>query len=129
MLLGIKTDAPEAELVLYDGKRRVASRLWQADRELAHRLLAVLEEFLQENNLTLADITGMFVFAGPGSFTGLRIGATVMNTLAYSLQIPIVATRGEQWENAAVRRLASGKDDGSVLPEYGALARVTQQKK
>ena len=60
-------------------------------REMARSTLAFLEEILQGEGVIWQDLNGLAVFAGPGSFTGLRIGTTIMNTLASSLDIPIVA--------------------------------------
>jgi tRNA threonylcarbamoyladenosine biosynthesis protein TsaB len=129
MFLGIRTDAPLAEFYLYKNAEKVAEKTWQADRELAKGLLAQLEAFLRENELTFHDLSGLFVFRGPGSFTGLRIGLTVMNTIAYAQSIPIVGTEGDNWIKAAVTRLNAGENDQIVLPHYGAEARITKPKK
>lgn len=129
MLLGVRTDSPVAELYLYNGVEQVAVMTWQADRELAHRLLRKIDEFLGENGQTLGTITGLFVFQGPGSFTGLRIGLTVMNTLSYALAVPIIGEVGEEWHGRAVRRLLSNEDSKVVMPFYGADARITAPKK
>ncbi len=130
MLLGIKTDNPIAELYLYDkGGELIASKEWQAARELAHWLLREIDTFLDEHSSSLQALTGLFVFEGPGSFTGLRIGLTVMNTLAYAENIPIVGARGDDWRTAAVLALRSGANDHLVLPFYGAEARVTKSVK
>lgn len=130
MLLGIKTDNPVAEFVLFDAKGELlGQRQWEADRSLARYLLQEIEHFLTTHGIGFQQLTGLFVFEGPGSFTGLRIGVTVMNTLAYTLEIPIVSTRGDQWQEDAVKRLKSGEKDAIVLPVYGADARITQPKK
>lgn len=130
MLLGIKTDNPTAELYLLDtiGALLFEHR-WRADRELARLLLAQIEELLGRSEQGFDALTGIIIFRGPGSFTGLRIGATVGNSLAYSLGIPVVGTIGEQWCTDGAARLERGEQDGVVLPEYGMPARVTQQKK
>ena len=52
-----------------------------------------------------------------------------MNTFAYSLSIPIVGVQGDDWQQAAVSALRVGADDRTVLPFYGAEARVTVPKK
>lgn len=129
MYLGIRTDSPVAELYLYDGTRLRAETAWQADRQLAHGILGKLEAFLAEQNVTFHDLSGLFVYRGPGSFTGLRIGITVMNTIAYSETVAIVGGEGEGWREAAIARLDNSENDQVVLPLYGAEARITKPKK
>lgn len=129
MFLGIRTDSPLAEFYLYNGEELVAQKSWQADRELAKGLLAQLETFLSENNCGFQDLAGLFAFRGPGSFTGLRIGLTVMNTMAYARSIPIVGSESDDWVSSAVARLAGGENDKIVMPFYGAEARITKPKK
>ncbi len=130
MLLGIKTDNPICEMYLYDNNgTSVATKIWQADRQLAHFLLKKLDEFLVDNKSSFDEISGLFVFKGPGSFTGLRIGVTVMNTIAYSQDISIVGVEGEGWLDLAISRLLAKENDQVVMPEYGAEARITKPRK
>lgn len=129
MYLGIKTDSPVAEFYLCDGLDLHAEKTWQADRQLAHGLLGQLEVFLQENGAGFDDLKGVFVYRGPGSFTGLRIGITVINTIAYANSIALVGAEGEDWRNVALKRLESGNVDEVVLPLYGADARITKPRK
>lgn len=129
MILTLDTSAPECRMSLMDDQRAVASKNWQADRRLALELLGQLEAFLLENNLSFKDLSGLIVFRGPGSFTGLRIGITVMNTLADSLDIPIVGEIGEPWQVKGAERINSGKVDKIVLPEYGSAPHITKPTK
>lgn len=55
----------------------------------AQRVLELLDNLLKEHTLTLTDIAALEVVEGPGSFTGLRVGVSVANTLAKALNIPI----------------------------------------
>lgn len=102
---------------------------WSADRKLAKDLLSNINNLLLENKLTLNDLTGLAIYKGPGSYTGLRIGITVMNTLASSLEIPIIGSEGDDWQENALKRLSNNEDDQLVLPEYGALPHITRPKK
>lgn len=129
MLLGLRSDASIAELYLFDGAAQVDELQWEAGRELAHGLLKKIDEFLAANDVTMEQLTGLFVFQGPGSFTALRIGLTVMNTLAYAENIPTAGETGDGWREKAVQRLQNGQNDQVVLPLYGAEARITQPKK
>lgn len=129
MYLGIRTDAPVAEFYLYQGTDQKADMTWQADRQLAHGLLGRLETFLQENGSSFSELHGVFVFRGPGSFTGLRIGITVMNTIAYAQDIAIVGCEGDEWRAEAIARLVADGNDEIVLPFYGADPRITKPRK
>jgi tRNA threonylcarbamoyladenosine biosynthesis protein TsaB len=130
MILAIRTDAPEANLVLLNDDGSVLSDVhWQADRRLAHELLGKLESLLTEHGGTWKDLSGLVVYQGPGSFTGLRIGITVMNTIAYAQTIPIVGTTSDKWISQGIELLANGKGEKIVLPEYGAEAHITKPRK
>ena len=102
---------------------------WDAGRDLARGLLKFLSDCLQKQDADWADITGVGFFEGPGSFTSLRIGATVANTLADSEGIPVVGARGDDWREQAQKKLSNGENQKIVLPFYGAQANVTLPKK
>lgn len=129
IILGIRTDKPEAELHLVYGDNERAVLVWPAHRELARTIHAQIRDFLVAHNLELADVEGIVVLRGPGSFTGLRIGITVANTLAHSLDVPITGTMGDDWFQDGTKNLTQGLTDGQVLPEYGAPVHITPQKK
>ncbi len=53
-------------------------------------LLPLLEELLNENNINIREINKIIVVNGPGSFTGLRIGLSVVKIIGYILNIPVI---------------------------------------
>ncbi len=55
----------------------------------AQMILSLIEELLKMQQLNLNDITQLQVNTGPGSFTGLRVGITVANTLGMLLCVPV----------------------------------------
>ena len=116
------------QLTLVDGDKRTGYE-WAAERNLARDMLADLRDRLAENGASFADISGIGVFRGPGSFTGLRIGLAVLNTIAHEQRIPIVGVTGDAWREECLARLQNGRNDEIVLPEYGAEARITKPRK
>lgn len=128
MILLLDTSTPVCKVTVVSGNERLV-REWEAGRGLAKGLLAYLEAVLAEADGDFQALQGIGVMKGPGSFTGLRIGLTVANTLADSLKIPIVGETGESWQERALERLKAGQSDQIVLPLYGAEAHITQPRK
>lgn len=55
----------------------------------SQKLLPFIDEVLKKNKKSLVDITEIQVNTGPGSFTGLRVGVAVANTLGWVLKVPV----------------------------------------
>lgn len=128
MILLLDTSTPVCKLVMVDGNQKISNE-WQSDRNLASGLLGFLETNLASHGWTWADIKALGVFEGPGSFTGLRIGLTVANTLADSLSVPIVGGRGENWQDDVLEKLENNKNEKIVMPFYGSEANITAPRK
>lgn len=128
LILTIRTDKPEAEVGVYDDQQQLIYEVWEAHRRLAETLHQRIDELLSSQGIALHQLKGIVVYRGPGSFTGLRIGLSVANALAYSLRIPIVAETGT-WIETGIAKLQSGATDNIALPEYGSPAHITTQKK
>lgn len=129
MILTIRTDKHEAEIGLFDGKKKLAYKTWQAHRQLAETIHQKLEELLSAQGRTLRNVSGIVVYQGPGSFTGLRISMSVGNALAYSLNVPITATTGDDWVDDGITKLKLKPSIISVVPEYGSAPHITSQRK
>ena len=128
MILLLDTSTPQCRLTFMEGDWRYDST-WEAGRGLAKGLLEFLEKEISFQDKTWGDVSGLVVYKGPGSFTGLRIGITVFNTLACANNFPIVGTTGDDWRQTGVKRLEAGENDEIVLPEYGGEANITKPKK
>lgn len=133
IVLILRTDKPEAELGLYEDDRQLAYITWHAHRELSGTIHEQIEELLQgrslQQGLSLQDVEGIVVYKGPGSFTGLRIGLSVANALAYSLSIPTTAKSGKNWVDAGIKSLKAGENDKISLPKYDQPAGTTKPRK
>lgn len=60
------------------------------DKDLSSLALHKINELLNNNGVTIDEISKIMVVNGPGSFTGIRIGLTIAKTLAWAKNIPIV---------------------------------------
>lgn len=129
LIVTIRTDKPEAELGLYEDETKLDYEMWPAHRELSNTIHKKLSALLVKNGKNLEDLQGVVSFQGPGSFTGLRIGLTVGNALAYGLTIPVKGAMGETWIMQGIAGIKNGENDTRVLPKYGAEAHITMPKK
>ncbi|MGY4893652.1 MAG: tRNA (adenosine(37)-N6)-threonylcarbamoyltransferase complex dimerization subunit type 1 TsaB [Candidatus Saccharimonadota bacterium] len=128
MILLLDTSTPMARLSFIDGEYR-HDAVWEAGRGLAKGLLGYIQTELEYQEKSWDMISGLVAFKGPGSFTGLRIGITVLNTLASARNVPIVGVTGDDWRSVGVARIEAGENDGIVLPEYGGEANITTPRK
>ena len=89
VILYIDTSAVDTARIALeiDGKRY--EKTSESKIMKSQMVLPMIEEILAEHTVKLTDITAITVAAGPGSFTGLRVGATVANILGYLLGIPV----------------------------------------
>ena len=108
--LYLDTSTPTTILKLNDREY-----IWESGHDLAEKLLQFIHDKLEENHKDWHDITEITFMSGPGSFTGLRIGAAVVNTLASELNIPLYTHKGEQVK--------------IVLPDYGRNANIGKPRK
>ncbi len=59
------------------------------DKKKAQIVLPLLDEMLRQNHLQLHELNAIEVNLGPGSFTGVRVGVAIANTLGAVLNIPL----------------------------------------
>ncbi len=52
-------------------------------------LLNLIDQILEQNKLSLKDLDAIEVNRGPGSYTGIKVGISVANALAFSLKVPV----------------------------------------
>jgi len=127
--LALKTNDDVAKLVLLEDSVVKQEYEWSAGRELSVTLHSKIDDILESGSLSFSDIKGLIVYEGPGSFTGLRIGITVFNTIADTLDVLIVGSSGDDWMNDSVKLYEAGKGKKMIMPEYGSLPNITTPKK
>ncbi|MDO4493398.1 MAG: tRNA (adenosine(37)-N6)-threonylcarbamoyltransferase complex dimerization subunit type 1 TsaB [Clostridia bacterium] len=83
-ILALDTTAAVASVALWADGAVVAEKTGDSKRKHAETIVPLVDELLRENGLTAKDIDLFAADIGPGSFTGIRIGVSVANALAYA---------------------------------------------
>jgi tRNA threonylcarbamoyladenosine biosynthesis protein TsaB len=89
-ILAVDTTTDIASLALASESGLLADYNFQHHMDLSRRLLPNITGLLRDCGMELKDLEGLAVSIGPGSFTGLRIGAVTIKTIAQVLDIPAV---------------------------------------
>jgi len=102
-LLALDTSGPACSVAVQHGG--AASQAYEIEAQQHTReLLPLIDKLLQKNGLEKTAIQGIILSAGPGAFTGLRIGAAVATGLATAWDVPLLPISSLALLAATIRR-------------------------
>ncbi len=87
-ILAFETSAKAASVALMDEKALLGQSYQNTGLTHSQTLLSMAEDLMKTCGCTPADITAVAVAAGPGSFTGVRIGVAAAKGFAWGNEIP-----------------------------------------
>ena len=116
-LLHIDTAVQTASVCLSDGPQPIGEKTNAAQRDHAAWLQVAVRDLCTESGLALSDLSAVAVSAGPGSYTGLRVGMSAAKGLCYALRIPLITVNTLQMMAAAARSLP---EEGLLCPMIDA---------
>ncbi|NQZ04106.1 tRNA (adenosine(37)-N6)-threonylcarbamoyltransferase complex dimerization subunit type 1 TsaB [Idiomarina sp.] len=87
-LLAIDTSTENCSVAL-QVDNTVISREMESPREHSQRLLPFVQAVLEEADIKLSDVDRLIVGIGPGSFTGVRIGVSIAQGLAFGADLAV----------------------------------------
>ena len=90
-LLGVESATLSGGVALLDGDRLLGEITLNIAITHSERLMSAVDRLLADCGLAPADLDGLAVSVGPGSFTGLRVGVATVKALAMALDLPIAA--------------------------------------
>ena len=90
MILGIETAVERVGVALGDSRGVTAAASLTSDRRHAESLTPMIRFVLDQAGLSMSDLSAVAVDAGPGLFTGMRVGIAAAEALAWALEIPAV---------------------------------------
>ena len=92
MLLAVDTSTAQVGLAIFDGSQVIAEYAWRSTQSVRHtvELAPAILELLARCGLTMENVRGLGVALGPGSFTSLRVGLSLVKGLALSRHLPLI---------------------------------------
>lgn len=91
IVLALETATPTASVAVLDGEGRVLAACAATAARHSSNLLRLVDQALRAAGLTVARLGGVAVGAGPGSFTGLRVGFAAAKGLCLPAGLPLAA--------------------------------------
>ncbi|HEU4681763.1 MAG TPA: tRNA (adenosine(37)-N6)-threonylcarbamoyltransferase complex dimerization subunit type 1 TsaB [Gemmatimonadales bacterium] len=116
MLLAIDTATDQASIALGRAGREPLQEIIGGARRHAAALLPAIQTLLDRAGLSLRQVSGVVVSDGPGSFTGLRVGAAVAKALVHAGGFPLWVA-----PSLMVRAAGVAKDEALILAVSNAL--------
>ncbi len=89
-ILSINTSTPSGSVALTREGCIVEEMNLNIERTHSETILPVIDRVLRDGGVGLEEVDGIAVTAGPGSFTGLRVGISIAKGLAWALGKPVV---------------------------------------
>jgi len=126
-ILAIECSATPCSAAVIENKKIIASGFVNVKLTHSQTLVPMIESVLSSAQMSISDIEGFAVSAGPGSFTGVRIGISAIKGLAAAKKIPCVgvSTLRAMAENYSDREcLVCGVMDARCNQVYNAIFEI-----
>ena len=118
-ILNIDTSSPICSVCIADRGQVILEMSDFSGNNHASVLTTLIQQLLIDTKLKVSGISAIALSSGPGSYTGLRIGASVAKGLCYGLDIPLIAIptlMSMAWAMSAI----SADDRGIFVPMIDA---------
>jgi len=90
IFLAIETATSRQSLAIFQDQTLLRYVECEGNRSLTPQLIPAIHQLLENVSLNIADLQGLVVSIGPGTFTGLRVGLATMTAFRLALGIPLV---------------------------------------
>ena len=123
-ILALETSAVAASVAVCDDEALIAQSFQRTGLTHSATLMPMLESMLKNTGLALKEIDLSAVAAGPGSFTGLRIGVSAAKGLAWPLDKPCASVstlEAMAWQMSGMEGIVCASMDARRQQVYNAL--------
>ncbi|MDW3194800.1 MAG: tRNA (adenosine(37)-N6)-threonylcarbamoyltransferase complex dimerization subunit type 1 TsaB [Cytophagales bacterium] len=91
MILSLETSTPVCSIALHNEGKLLARQAYHSDKSHSVLLPSIIGEILDNALVKKNDLQAVAISAGPGSYTGLRIGLSTTKGLCFALGIPLIS--------------------------------------
>lgn len=123
-ILALETSAVAASVAVCEDEELIAQSFQRTGLTHSATLMPMLEDMLKNAGLTLKEMDLIAVAAGPGSFTGLRIGVSAAKGLAWPLDKPCASVstlEAMAWQMSGMEGIVCSAMDARRQQIYNAL--------
>lgn len=106
LLLSIETATKICSVALHEEGKLLASQHLHIDKSHSGLLTVLIDHIVQYAGYKVSDLSAVIISEGPGSYTGLRIGASTAKGLCYTLDIPVIVVNTLQAMAWGMRKFA-----------------------
>lgn len=110
IILNIDTAVETSSVCLAKNEKLLGVKINPSQKDSAAWLHVAIKELMLEQKISLNKLHAVAVSAGPGSYTGLRVGMAAAKGLCYALQKPLIAVNTLQ-----MMAWAAHKEDADLL--------------
>ena len=139
LILAFETSAKAASVALHDGQKLLAESYQNTGLTHSQTLMSMAEDMIKSCGYTPQDITAVAVAAGPGSFTGVRIGVAAAKGFAWGAELPCygvstleaMARNLGVWQGLVVPVMDARRSQvytATFLAESGKLSRLCEDR-
>ena len=89
LILAFETSAKSCSAAIHDGQKLLAESYQNSGLTHSQTLMVMAEDLLKVCGKSAADVTHLAAAAGPGSFTGIRIGVSAAKGFAWGAELPV----------------------------------------
>jgi len=137
LILAIDTAGSPSTVLLAQGKKVIQEKTWSDLHTQSEKTLPTIEQLLKKANLGLNDLGLIVVNQGPydqsqkpASFTGLKVGITIANSLSLALKIPVVGVslKDQKIKDVVENSDFSNQKQDFIKPIYSKEPNITISK-
>lgn len=91
LILGIDTSTTSGSVALLADDQIVAVQQYIIEKSHSSLLHVMIDQMMKNAGKQMSDLSAVAISEGPGSYTGLRIGASAAKGICFALDIPLIA--------------------------------------